>query len=311
MRLEMNNHMLMYIQSSIFTSPAKVLVNTVNTVGVMGKGIALQYKKLYPEMFKKYQQYCEHNQFNVGQLMLYRTPNKWILNFPTKKDWRQKSKISYIESGLKKFVQTYEQKGITSIAFPQLGVGNGGLDWDKQVKPLMEKYLTGLPIKVFIHLYSQKTTNQEFQSIKETHKWLDSNPTSLSYFEVVNDLQSAIKHSENNFITPISNNSYSDDSKIFHVHHGKQNYYLTKYDILGSWNILRSTGLLIETDYPSIVAYNNDYRFYRELFSKLPYVSITEASYSNTLTDVLFLNKAALPFQDAKNAQTEKLVQRG
>ncbi len=145
--------MIMYVESNLFDSPAQVLVNPVNTVGVMGKGLALQFKQQYPEMFTNYQRFCESGALTVGKLYLYKTPGKWVLNFPTKKNWRNKSQLAYIEVGLQKFVATYQEKGIESISFPQLGAGNGGLDWEREVKPLMEKYLGELPITVYIHCY--------------------------------------------------------------------------------------------------------------------------------------------------------------
>ena len=145
--------MINYVDSYLFQSPAKVLVNPVNTVGVMGKGLALRFKQTYPDMFQAYQQLCENGQFDIGDLMLYKTPDKWILNFPTKKHWRQKSKLEYIEGGLQKFLSTYLNQGITSISFPMLGCGAGGLDWETQVKPLMVKYLRDLPLDIYIHLY--------------------------------------------------------------------------------------------------------------------------------------------------------------
>lgn len=145
--------MITYVVGDLFTSPAKVLVNTVNTVGVMGKGIAKDFKRIYQEMFEEYQDLCEQEMFNVGQLWLYKTPHKWILNFPTKKHWRGKSKIDYIEAGLRKFVDTYDSKGMLSVSFPMLGCGNGELDWEKEVQPLMEEYLQPLPINVYIHVF--------------------------------------------------------------------------------------------------------------------------------------------------------------
>ena len=146
--------MITYVVGDLFTSPAKVLVNTVNTVGVMGKGIAKDFKRIYPEMFEEYQDLCKQKMFNVGQLWLYKTPHKWILNFPTKEHWRGKSKIEYIEAGLQKFVNTYDSKGMLEVSFPMLGCGNGELDWEKEVQPLMEKYLQPLPIHVYIHAMS-------------------------------------------------------------------------------------------------------------------------------------------------------------
>ena len=138
--------MITYVDFSIFESPAKVLANTVNTVGVMGKGIALEFKRVYPEMFKEYQRLCEGGQFHTGDLWLFKTSHKWILNFPTKRHWRNRSKPEYIEAGLRKFTHMYSDAGITFVSFPMLGCGNGELDWKSQVKPMMEQYLRGLPI---------------------------------------------------------------------------------------------------------------------------------------------------------------------
>lgn len=144
--------MITYVVSDLLKSPADVLVNTVNTVGVMGKGIANDFKKVYPEMFVRYQKLCERGQFNIGQLWIFKKKNKWVLNFPTKKHWRNPSKIEYIENGLEKFVKTYAEKGITSISFPMLGCGNGELNWETEVRPLMEKYLRNIPIDIYSSL---------------------------------------------------------------------------------------------------------------------------------------------------------------
>lgn len=144
--------MLKYVEGDIFTSPAQVLVNAVNTVGVMGKGIALSFKKKYPEMFMAYQKACKNNQFTIGHLMLWHGPDHWVLNFPTKEHWRDPSKVEYIERGLITFTKGYAAQKITSIAFPKLGCGYGGLDWNQVVKPLMEHYLKELPIDIYVYL---------------------------------------------------------------------------------------------------------------------------------------------------------------
>lgn len=143
--------MLEYLSTSLFESPAQTLVNTVNTVGVMGKGIANDFRRLYPDMFARYRAFCTTGQFSVGQLYLYRTSHKWVLNFPTKKHWRSPSQLAWIEQGLVRFLETYSQYGITSAAFPQLGTGNGGLDWN-DVRPVMEKYLQQARIPIYVHM---------------------------------------------------------------------------------------------------------------------------------------------------------------
>src|SRR5262245_9162863 len=119
--------MITYVYGDIVYSPARVLVNPVNTVGAMGTGIASDFKRFYPDMFIAYRDLCQEDRLDVGQLFLWRTPHKWVLNFPTKKHWRAGSKLEYIETGLQKLASIYAAKGISSISFPMLGTGSGGL----------------------------------------------------------------------------------------------------------------------------------------------------------------------------------------
>lgn len=142
--------MLYYVYASLFDSPAQTLVNTVNTVGVMGKGIAKSFKERYPKMFSEYKSLCDRHVLAPGKLHLWKDPSTWILNFPTKTTWRMPSKIEYVEAGLDTFVRNYEAMGIVSVAFPPLGCGNGNLDWN-DVRPLMESYLKSISIPVYIH----------------------------------------------------------------------------------------------------------------------------------------------------------------
>lgn len=142
--------MIQYIKGDIFDSPAQTIVNPVNCKGVMGAGLAKQFKERYPYMYYTYRKACDANLLKPGKLMLHRAEDHWILNFPTKDDWRNTSEIRYIESGLQKFVQTYQAHGITSVAFPPLGCGLGGLDFSL-VKLLFEKYLSSLPIDVYVY----------------------------------------------------------------------------------------------------------------------------------------------------------------
>lgn len=142
--------MIAYVKHSIFESSAQTLVNPVNTVGVMGKGLALSFKKRYPEMFEEYKRLCAAAWLKPGHLHLFRTGDCWILNFPTKEHWKDSSRIQYLDSGLGRFASRYAAHGITSVSFPMLGCGNGGLDWG-MVQPLMEAHLGPIPIPVYIH----------------------------------------------------------------------------------------------------------------------------------------------------------------
>lgn len=135
----------------IFSCDAQTIVNTVNCVGVMGKGIAKKYKKLYPDMFERYVLLCNQGLINVGKLWLYKSEDKWILNFPTKTHWKYPSEISYLEKGLKKFIDTYEEKGLKSVAFPLLGASNGKIPPEVSLK-IMIRYLKNCKIPVYIFI---------------------------------------------------------------------------------------------------------------------------------------------------------------
>lgn len=148
--------MITYLEGTVFNAPVKTYVNTVNCAGIMGAGIALEFKLRYPEMFQDYVEKCKLKQMKVGTPRIYEyNENVWIMNFPTKGHWRFPSKISWIEQGLKYFVDNYRKKNIQSVAFPKLGTNNGGLDWE-EVKALMEKYLNDLDIEVYICLDEKK-----------------------------------------------------------------------------------------------------------------------------------------------------------
>ena len=135
----------------IFESKCLAIVNTVNCVGVMGKGIALEFKKRYPEMFLDYAKRCNEGQVKTGLPYVFDNGDgKKIINFPTKEHWRSPSRLSFVVEGLDWFVENYRKFGITSIAFPPLGCGNGGLTWEV-VGPIMYQKLRELPIEVEIY----------------------------------------------------------------------------------------------------------------------------------------------------------------
>lgn len=180
--------MIKYIEGDLFSSPAQVITNTVNTVGVMGKGLALSFKQLYPEMFEFYQEICEKKELDIGKLILWRAVDHWLLQFPTKKHWRNDSKLEYIEAGLKKFVDIYDKEGITSVAFPCLGCGNGGLNW-KDVKLLMEKYLSPLPIDVYVYVGNYEDEKKVFTKAKEFNSWLLENARSMFFNDLIEDIK--------------------------------------------------------------------------------------------------------------------------
>jgi O-acetyl-ADP-ribose deacetylase (regulator of RNase III) len=137
-----------YVEGDILESQAEALVNTVNSVGVMGRGIALQFKEAFPENFKAYAAACKRGEVRPGRMFVFVTGAlagpRYIINFPTKVHWRGKSRLEYIESGLEALVGEVRERNIRSIAIPPLGAGLGGLAWS-EVRPLIDRAMVELP----------------------------------------------------------------------------------------------------------------------------------------------------------------------
>lgn len=147
--------MIHYTTGNLLESKAEALVNTVNTVGVMGKGIALQFKNRFPNNFKVYAEACKKKELKVGKLLVTEeetllTGKKIIINFPTKTNWRLPSEYQYIEKGLVELIKVIKERKINSIAIPPLGSGNGGLDWNK-VRHLLEQHLKDVDCAIYIY----------------------------------------------------------------------------------------------------------------------------------------------------------------
>jgi len=148
--------MIQYKTGDMFESKCHTIVNPINCVGVMGGGLAKIFKEKYPLMFTQYKLKCDEGSIVPGSLFYYEPELPWdynVLNFPTKIDWKNPSEYDIVRAGLESFVQSYKDLGITKIAFPALGCGLGGLDWNN-IKPMMEKYLG--PLDIYIEIYLPK-----------------------------------------------------------------------------------------------------------------------------------------------------------
>ena len=147
--------MMHYVKGNLLESSAEALVNTVNTVGVMGKGIALQFKEAFPENYRVYRNACKKKEFHIGDILMVEDSNlvaghKLIVNFPTKTHWKMPSEYTYIQKGLVTLRKEIENRHIRSIAIPPLGSHNGGLDW-LIVKRMIEETLAGLDCDIMLY----------------------------------------------------------------------------------------------------------------------------------------------------------------
>lgn len=152
--------MIQIEQGNLLLADVDALINTVNCVGVMGKGLALQFKQAFPDNFKAYAQACAAGGVQAGRMHIHDNGGlvnpRWIINFPTKRHWRDGSRLEDVASGLAALVADVQRLGIQSIAIPPLGCGLGGLDW-AVVQPMIECAFETLP-DVAVHLYTPPQT---------------------------------------------------------------------------------------------------------------------------------------------------------
>ena len=167
-----------FIKGNLLNAETQAIVNTVNTVGVMGKGIALQFKERFPQNFLAYKAACKNNLVQTGKMFVFTESDlrgeKIIVNFPTKEEWYRKSQYNWIEEGLKDLVNVIEERNIKSISIPPLGCGNGGLKWDK-IKELMSQYLGNL-IDVEVYIYEPNSKIKEILQKENSKKIVNLTP---------------------------------------------------------------------------------------------------------------------------------------
>ena len=196
-------------KGNIFTTNCHTIVNTINTVGIMGAGIAYEFKLRFPEMFEKYKQFCESKQINIGTLWIYKLIKydnenyEYILNFPTKQHWKYPTKIEYLEQGLQKFIDTYKQKGILSIAFPLLGASKGGLSEEQSIS-IIKKYLDKIDIPVEIWYFDPNAKDDLYEEFKDKFLNLDNNTIkeqSKLRIDLINKIKIALERDDINSLS--------------------------------------------------------------------------------------------------------------
>lgn len=161
--------MIRFTQGNLLEARVDAMLNTVNTVGIMGKGIALMFKERFPENFKAYAAACKAGNVRVGEMFVTAGAEldgpRWIINFPTKKQWFQPTKLEWVRSGLVALKTVIREKQIKSIALPPLGCGNGGLDW-AVVRPIIENALAELKdVEVVVYEPTAK-----YQNVLRSHR---------------------------------------------------------------------------------------------------------------------------------------------
>lgn len=228
--------MLIYRRTSLLDSPAQTLVNTVNCVGIMGKGLAREFRDREPTMYRRYAEICKKGDLTPGRLWLWRGAESWVLNFPTKQHWRQPSRLDWIESGLQKFVTNYESLKIREVSFPRLGCGNGNLEWAK-VQPLMEHYLRKVRIPVYIHDFEKNIGLPEhLESVADLAS--EQIPTGVDFSTFVAGLRTVSSIGADTLLdlgTGRPFRSWVDDAQALHVEDDRQQWEFDAEDLHGTW----------------------------------------------------------------------------
>lgn len=162
------------LNGNLFASSADALVNTVNCVGPMGKGIALEFRRRFPEMFAVYKETCEKGLLRPGQILPYRKSSPWVLNFAVKDDWKHPSRVEWVEQCLEKFCQWYPTVGLRSVAFPWMGAMNGRIPLE-QIQQVTRHYLSNLPdLDVEVYSFDPKSSDPLFDTLSRLNASLTS-----------------------------------------------------------------------------------------------------------------------------------------
>jgi O-acetyl-ADP-ribose deacetylase (regulator of RNase III) len=144
---------IIYRTGDMFASQVQAIVNPVNLRGAMGRGIAEVVRERYPEVYEAYRQRCRDGRLVAGRIQICKSASHvWVINLPTKGDWREPASLVLIEQGLRRFCKCYREAGIESVAFPRIGCGLGRLSWEDEVKPMLLSYLEGCE-HLFVELY--------------------------------------------------------------------------------------------------------------------------------------------------------------
>ena len=268
---------------NITQSSAHTLVNTVNCVGIMGKGIALEFKKQYPDMYRDYKEKCENNEVIPGKLYIYKELFKqWVINFPTKKHWRSISKINDIKTGLKYLVKHYKEWEIKSLAVPPLGCGNGQLSW-LDVGPLIFQTLDSIDIPVEMYApfgTSPRLLTREFLSkkrpreteVKYYKEHLELNPSWLTMIEVLYELE------KNPYHTSIGRTMFQKIGYVLteqgvptNFHYKQESYGPFSKEVKKAITIMANNELLVEEQYGAMfkVKVGSNYQFKRNKYLDL------------------------------------------
>lgn len=269
--------MLITVETEIFHSPARTLVNPVNTAGVMSSGISAEFKRFFPDAFSRYRSLCEAGRIEPGRLFFFQADFRTVLHLPVKRHWRTASTAEIVESGLQKLAAVWADQGIHTLAVPRFA--NGELDWDTVIRPMLEIYLGPLPIPVYLHHQPMPDTRR---SIKQIDQSLNQPQQRLPFTRVWKDLGRVIRRTYGKFVTGDGREytiAYQDGTRynrlVLSV--GEESSIgISAAALAELWEMFQSARLLLPSQFPSGLESVAPYLI--PLLAKLDYVRIVRAA---------------------------------
>lgn len=293
--------MLITVETEIFQSPARVLVNPVNTAGVMSSGVSAEFKRFFPDAFSRYRSLCEAGQIEPGRLFFYQADFRTILHFPIKRHWRTAATVEIVESGLQKLAATWVDQNIHTLAIPRFAEGE--LDWDTLIRPMLEIYLGPLPIPVYLHYQPKPDTRR---SIKQLDQALNLPPQPISFDRVWKDLGRIVRRTYGQFATDdnhVYTVAFQDGtrySRLVVTPDGEGSAGIGATSLAELWDMLQSARLLLPSQFPAGLEAMASYLI--PLFAKIDYVRIVRAGMGDAAP------AAALQLMPPPDAQPRKLT---
>lgn len=281
--------MLITVETEIFHSPSRVLVNPVNTAGVMSSGISAEFKRFFPDAFSHYRSLCEAGRMEPGRLFIYQADYRTVLHLPIKRHWRMSSTAEIVESGLQKLAAVWADQGIHALAIPRFAEGE--LDWDSIIRPMLEIYLAPLPIPVYLHHQSVPDTRR---SIKQIDQFVNRPSQRLPFSRVWKELGRIVRRTYAQVTTGDGNPftvAYQDGTRynrlvITPANEGSIGVSMASLAEL--WDMLQISRMLLPSQFPSGLELVAPYLL--PLLAKLEYVRIVRAAMGDAMpVDALLL----------------------
>ena len=280
--------MLITVETEIFYSPARVLVNPVNTAGVMSSGVSAEFKRFFPDAFSRYRSLCEAGRIEPGRLFIYQGDSRTVVHLPVKRHWRTAATAEIVEAGLQKLASVWADQGIHTLALPRFAEGE--LDWNTVIRPMLEIYLAPLPIPVYLHHQPIPDTRR---SIKQIDQFLNQPAQHQPFSRVWKDFGRIIRRTYGQFATEDGHAftvAYQDGtrySRLVVTPDNESSVGVSMASLSELWDMLQAARMLLPSQFPSGLESVAPYLI--PLFTKMDYIRVVRAAMGDSTRSAALL----------------------